>query len=253
MLMLIVGIIIGFVIGASVIEFLLPRAPRFFETLFTKLDSGLPETYCQIMDAVGWHMRNKGWYQLKFAKFMTTAPLLIDAGISKGEVLEIGPGPDYLGLEWLNNVTRANLVGIDNSIEMIGIATRNAHEYNKKAMYVAGDANRMPFANQSFDAVFSSASLHEWGNPRQVFNEIYRILKPEGVYYIVDLKRNMALSSRFIVWLTAWPSSVRPHFLSSVKKAYTIKELRSILDSSSLHEDKITESWYSLIITGKRL
>ncbi len=38
-------------------------------------------------------LRDRGWIETK---------LLIDHGFSKGHALEIGPGPGYLGLEWLN-------------------------------------------------------------------------------------------------------------------------------------------------------
>jgi ubiquinone/menaquinone biosynthesis C-methylase UbiE len=50
---------------------------------------------------------------------------------------------------------------------MINLATKNAREYGLKdrVTYKLGNAAQMPFADNSFTAVFSNGSLHEWENP----------------------------------------------------------------------------------------
>ncbi len=240
MVWLVVGIILGFIIGATTIEFLVPRVPRFFESLFNKLDTGgrkLDEIlYYHIFNEATRNMRDRKWYQIRFPKFMTSAPLLIEAGINKGKVLEVGSGPGYLGLEWLNSTKNTELVGLDCSPEMVEIALRNASEYARKPTYVIGDAQSMQFADASFDSVFSSASLHEWNDPIAVFKEISRVLKPGGTYYIVDVRRDMSRHTRWLVLFTAWPSSVREYFVESMDKAYTTEEVKQLLATTSLAE-----------------
>ena len=54
---------------------------------------------------------------------------IIKAGINKGLALEIGPGPGYLGLEWLKKTSETRLIGIEISTDMIKIATRNSKQY----------------------------------------------------------------------------------------------------------------------------
>ena len=61
-------------------------------------------------------MRDKGWLETKE---------ILNAGIVQGLALEVGPGPGYLGLEWLKNTQETSLKGL----EMISIAERNAREY----------------------------------------------------------------------------------------------------------------------------
>ncbi|MDO8555668.1 MAG: class I SAM-dependent methyltransferase [Nanoarchaeota archaeon] len=46
---------------------------------------------------------------------------------------------------------------------------------------VVGDAQKLPFANNSFDTVFSSQTLEHIPYPQKVIDEIHRVLKPGGV------------------------------------------------------------------------
>ena len=47
---------------------------------------------------------------------------------------------------------------------------------------IQGDAHTLPFANATFDAVFSFAVLEHVQNPMIVFSEVNRVLKPNGVF-----------------------------------------------------------------------
>lgn len=212
-------------------------------------------SYCQTLDTMARRMRDKGWYQHKFPKFLTTVPLLIASGIKGGDALEIGPGPGYLGLEWLKHTNSTSLTGLDISTEMIEIAKRNAAEYNfaEKTRYLLADACDIPFRNNRFDCVFSSASLHEWVNSRQVLNEIARVLKPGGSYYITDLRRCMSNVWKWVVWFMAWPKEVRPYFIASVNESYTIAEAKDILSGTHLRSSSVSKTWYGLKITGRRI
>ena len=55
------------------------------------------ELNVQMYDTMQRHLRDRGWIE-------TNA--LIKSGITKGKALEIGPGPGYLGLEWLKKTTK---------------------------------------------------------------------------------------------------------------------------------------------------
>lgn len=45
---------------------------------------------------------------------------------------------------------------------------------------VVGDGHRLPFSDAVFDAVISEAVLEHVSNPKQVVEEMYRVLKPGG-------------------------------------------------------------------------
>lgn len=46
-----------------------------------------------------------------------------------GLVLEVGPRPGYIGLEWLKKTQDTHLVGYDISEDMLNISRQNAIEY----------------------------------------------------------------------------------------------------------------------------
>ena len=115
------------------------------------------------------NMRDKGW---------NNVDSFIAAGIMDGNVLEIGPGPGYIGLEWLKKSSGGTLTGIEISDEMIQQASKNAAEYGmqNRVHYEKGNCMQMPFADASFDAVISNGSLHEWEFPERTFNEICGVM-----------------------------------------------------------------------------
>ncbi|WP_413166518.1 class I SAM-dependent methyltransferase [Capilliphycus salinus ALCB114379] len=80
-----------------------------------------------------------------------------------------------------------NVVGLDAS----PLSLKRAKHNVPKAEYVEAFAEKMPFGNDEFDVVHTSAALHEM-NPvqlRQILEEVYRVLKPGGVFTLVDFHR----------------------------------------------------------------
>ena len=49
---------------------------------------------------------------------------------------------------------------------------------------IRADAARLPFRSQSLDCVLATALLEHVPNPRHVVREVYRVLRPDGVFYV---------------------------------------------------------------------
>jgi SAM-dependent methyltransferase/uncharacterized protein YbaR (Trm112 family) len=73
-------------------------------------------------------------------------------------------------------------VGIDPSVEAVAAARRVAKELAVAAEYVVADARRLPFADDSFDVVFSYSVLQHLGKEDALaaLREVGRVLKPGG-------------------------------------------------------------------------
>jgi ubiquinone/menaquinone biosynthesis C-methylase UbiE len=179
---------------------------------------------------------------------------IIKSGISRGHALEIGPGPGYLGLEWLRKTHDTKLTGVEISNDMINISERNTRDYGleERTSYVAGDAGDIPFPDKHFDAVFTNGSLHEWSDPVRVFREIHRVLVPGGRFFVSDLRRDVSPPVRWFMYAMTQPEQIRPGFLTSVRAAYIKSEIRELIRSVSFREIVVSQNLFGLLITGAK-
>ncbi len=187
--------------------------------------------------------RDKGWLETE---------QVIESGIDHGRALEVGPGPGYLGLEWLTKTEGTSLKGLDINQGMVDLAARNALAYGlqERASFELGDALHMPFADAAFDGVFSSLLLHELPAPGAFLDEVNRVLKPGGKYFISDLRRDTNPLKKWLVRASVKPKDRRPGVASSFKAAYTIDEVEAMLSEAGMEAYKIRKTFDGLVITG---
>jgi len=140
-------------------------------------------------------------------------------GISSGRVLDIGTGSGTLAISLCKEFSDINAVGIDISKLILTFARENAEKKNlaSRIAFIESNAEDLPFENESFDLVVSSNTLHLIDNPKKMFNEIDRVLKNKGKFFISDFKRN-----------------IFGLFSSHIRASYTPKEIKEILKESNL-------------------
>jgi ubiquinone/menaquinone biosynthesis C-methylase UbiE len=215
--------------------------PRIIET-----GEGIQgEMDVKIFDEAKRMLRDKGWLETND---------VIGAGINKGSVLEIGSGPDYLGLEWLKKTEKTRLTGLEISSNMIRVAQRNAGEYGleSRVNYTLGDAHKLPFSDNEFDGVFSCESLHEWVKPGLIFSEIYRVLKPNGKFFVGDLRRDMNPFMVFLMKALIKSREMKEGLISSINAAYTAKEMESIIAKTGIRNCSIHRNLMGICIVGEK-
>lgn len=91
----------------------------------------------------------------------------------KGDALDLGGGRGQLR----------------EPLEKLGYSYVNldARKFDNGEPSIVGDAHAMPFENASFDLVVSKDTLEHFLDPFQVVQEVYRILKPGGLFIICVL------------------------------------------------------------------
>ena len=213
-----------------------PRVSETNEGIQDALDVAVFDRFAQ-------GMRDKGW---------NNVDTIIAAGVCAGDVLEIGPGPGYVGLEWLKACPEGRLTALEISPEMIAMATKNAAGYgfSSRVQYAEGNALEMPFADDSFDAVFSNGSLHEWEDPARVFGQIARVLKPGGRFCVADMRRDVNPLLARMICASTKPKEIRPGFWTSLRAAYTKPELEAILADIKLIDVAVRNEFFGLSVSG---
>ena len=215
--------------------------PRVVET-----GEGIQEEFTvEVYDKMQRNLRDRGWIE---------TDLILRSGVAQGISLEVGPGPGYLGLEWLKKTEGTSLRALEISPNMIRVAENNAEEYGlqNRVKYVEGDAQEMPFEDGMFDGVFTNGSLHEWSQPSSVFNEVYRCLKPGGRYFISDMRRDMNPLMKWFLKLMTKPKEIRPGLKSSINASYTVQEIQSILSNTDLKSSNVKKTMMGFLITGEK-
>ncbi|HEX3987571.1 MAG TPA: class I SAM-dependent methyltransferase [Acidobacteriaceae bacterium] len=119
-------------------------------------------------------------------------PLLRRLGgtLRGGTALEIGCGRGA-GLEViLRQFDAAHVCGVDLDPLQIERARRRLQvQYAGRATLMQGDAERLPFADMSFDAVFDFGALHHVPDWQRGVAEIRRVLKPGGTFFFEEVTR----------------------------------------------------------------
>lgn len=96
------------------------------------------------------------------------------------KVLEVGCGTGFFTL----NLKLAGVVGeghvTDISPGMVEVAQRNAHGLGFSLEGQAADAERLPYADDTFDLVVGHAVIHHIPDVERAFREMLRVLRPGG-------------------------------------------------------------------------
>ena len=101
-------------------------------------------------------------------------------------ILEIGHGnASHVGLLF-KGATDIRYFGVDISQTMIEEAERMNADLVKSgnATFQLSDGENLPFADETFDKIFTVNTLYFWGDPISYGAEIYRVLKPEGIFVL---------------------------------------------------------------------
>jgi SAM-dependent methyltransferase len=94
------------------------------------------------------------------------------------EVLDVAAGTGNAAIPAA--ATGARVVGLDLTPELLDVARRRSREAGVEVEWVEGDAEDLPFANDSFDAVVSTLGIQFAPHHEQVAAELARVCRPGG-------------------------------------------------------------------------
>jgi len=160
-------------------------------------------------------------------------------------LLDIGCGTGAL-LEAVDSAfPEVEMVGIDPSQEMLGIARRRL---TNRIQLKAGWAESLPFHDDSFDVVVSCNTFHYWRQPARALDEIARILKPKGRLVITDWCDDYLACRIFDHYLRAFN---RAHF-----RTYGARKCKALIAAAGfcdigIERYKISWLWGMMAVTAE--
>ena len=113
--------------------------------------------------------------------------------LSGADVLEVGSGRGG-GAAYLRRYHRPKkMVGVDFSDQAVSFS-RQRHRA-EGLHFVAGDAEQLPFGENSFDAVVNVESSHCYGSMERFLAQVKRVLRPGGAFLFADFRHREHLTA----------------------------------------------------------
>lgn len=123
----------------------------------------------------------KNRYSAQLYDFVATG-----VDIKGKDVLEVGCGRGG-GISYIQRyLTPKSVTGLDLNRKAIEFCKRNYA--NQSINFVQGNAEELPFEDNSFDVVINVESSHRYNQMEKFLNEVYRVLKPGGHVLFADFR-----------------------------------------------------------------
>lgn len=158
-------------------------------------------------------------------------------------VLDLGTGPGEIPLRVRSQRPGWKITAIDASLPMLRFA-REASGTGAAPRFTLADAKCLPFADRTFDLVFSSSLLHHLPDPLPFWREVKRLARPGALVLVRDLFRPDTPQDAQRLVNTYAPDEhplLREDFYNSFLAAFTPEEIRGQLVAAELSRLDIVE------------
>lgn len=107
-------------------------------------------------------------------------------GFRPATILDVATGTGDLAIALARRNPRATVTGFDLSPQMLEIGRRKAEKAGLKIEFLEGDAENLPFDDNSFDAVSAAFGVRNFENLEAGIAQMHRVLSPGGRIYILE-------------------------------------------------------------------
>ena len=133
---------------------------------------------------------------------------------SSDRVLDIGCGTGTLATIVKQLYPDVDIVGLDPDPKALARARRKAQRAAVSIQFDQGFSDDLPYADKSFDRVFSSFMVHHLDSnvKLKTFREVRRVLRPGGVLHLLDFGGPESSTHGFLARLFHSSHSLRDNF-----------------------------------------
>lgn len=182
------------------------------------------------------------------------------AAVKEGcRVLDIGCGGGHLAIDLKSTRQGLDVIGLDLSISQLRRAKLRSTKARTNVHFIQASALELPFADESFDLVYSVDCLKHWPDKARGLRECIRLIKPGGMLLITEVNRDCTLRDG-LQFVRTWtlpailkPFAILPFFLFAVWRSLTMEEVRTLVEPLSLQNVTIESESASINWTMKAI
>lgn len=105
----------------------------------------------------------------------------------QADIVDIGCGGGFNIQRMLSKCKTGKIYGFDISEESVKKAKKvNRDELEKRVRIFQGSVEKMPFSDEEFDLATAFETIFFWPDPRTNIKEVYRILKNNGRFVVIN-------------------------------------------------------------------
>lgn len=169
------------------------------------------------------------------------AQILAGRNVSACDVLDIGCGVGGVDLVLVRDHGARSVLGVDVQQSLLDVATKRALEagLSEQVRYQCVSTGQLPFADESFDVVFSKDAILHVAEKPGLYAEAFRVLRPGGQLLVGD-------------WLRGEGEALTPQVAAFVEEAghdfvmLTLAETGGIVAEAGFSEVELEDRnrWY---------
>lgn len=189
------------------------------------------------------HFRDKGidWWTYDGRIGVSPHDELIFSSLTGGgvkEVLEIGPGRGAFTFRMRD--VGCHVVALEVNPGFIDFCRKKGDCTGID--FVEGDAETLPFREGRFDAVVCVEVLMHLPDPAKTFQEISKVVRPNGCVLVTYLRKHTKKHLKFTVSVTTGIYE-RKHGRGSVDYRYdSLRDIKRYLDGTGLNVEKVSNA-----------
>ncbi|MEI6347580.1 MAG: bifunctional demethylmenaquinone methyltransferase/2-methoxy-6-polyprenyl-1,4-benzoquinol methylase UbiE [Bacteroidota bacterium] len=155
-------------------------------------------------------------------------------------ILDIATGTADLAIE-MAKIEQSKIVGIDIAEQMLAVGKEKVNRKHLQNIELRrADALKIPFSDNSFDVVTVAFGVRNFENLEAGIKEIFRVLKPNGRYYILELTRPIAIFRPFYSIYLYYILPILGFLITQKKTAYVYLK-NTIRD---FHQDDALDAFF---------
>jgi ubiquinone/menaquinone biosynthesis C-methylase UbiE len=120
------------------------------------------------------------------------AQILTERRFETGRILDVGCGFGATAIVLAQTIPGCEIVGIDLSEPLLNLAMQasQSHGLGERVTFEKADAQQIPYDDDAFDAILNLQMLHIVADPIAMLDEMERVLIPDGVLLMADIRRS---------------------------------------------------------------